>query len=156
MVLGQCMEALRNNQRRQAAASAALLALPGRGSIHPFDFTATSTARVSIVPFRHSKLTELFQDFFVGERDGRAVMIVNVNPYDTGFDENSHVMKFAALAREVKTTTTSIPIAKKAITPGVWNGGRESAAVEPYRRKVTIEPKDKKHSEMHLEILEGE
>ena len=30
-------------------------------------------------------------------------MIVNVNPYDTGFDENSHVMKFAALAREVYT-----------------------------------------------------
>jgi hypothetical protein len=23
-------------------------------------------------------------------------MIVNVNPYDTGFDENSHVMKFSA------------------------------------------------------------
>jgi hypothetical protein len=29
-------------------------------------------------------------------------MIVNVNPYDTGFDENSHVMKFSALAREGK------------------------------------------------------
>lgn len=48
MVLGQCMEALRANQRR--------LARPG------------------LVPFRHSKLTELFQDFFVGE--GRAVSAV--------------------------------------------------------------------------------
>ncbi len=28
-------------------------------------------------------------------------MIININPYDTGFDENSNVMKFAALAREV-------------------------------------------------------
>ena len=32
-----------------------------------------------------------------------AVMIVNVNPYDTGFDENAHVMRFSALAREVAT-----------------------------------------------------
>lgn len=31
-------------------------------------------------------------------------MIVNVNPYDTGFDENSHVMRFSAVAREVQTT----------------------------------------------------
>ncbi len=31
-------------------------------------------------------------------------MIVNVNPFDTGFDENTHVMKFSALAREVSTT----------------------------------------------------
>jgi hypothetical protein len=30
-------------------------------------------------------------------------MIVNVNPYDTGFDENSHVMKFAAVAKDVAT-----------------------------------------------------
>jgi len=28
---------------------------------------------------------------------------VNVNPYDTGFDENSHVMKFAAVAKDVAT-----------------------------------------------------
>jgi hypothetical protein len=30
-------------------------------------------------------------------------MIVNVNPYDTGFDENSQVMKFSAIAREIST-----------------------------------------------------
>jgi hypothetical protein len=30
-------------------------------------------------------------------------MVVNVNPYDTGFDENSHVMKFAAVAKDVAT-----------------------------------------------------
>lgn len=29
------------------------------------------------------------------------VMIININPYDTGFDENAHVMRFAALAKEV-------------------------------------------------------
>jgi kinesin family protein 20 len=30
-------------------------------------------------------------------------MVVNINPYDTGFDENSHVMKFAAVAKDVAT-----------------------------------------------------
>lgn len=82
----------------------------------------------ALVPFRHSKLTELFQSFFVG--DGKAVrslplplyrqilkiccllqvMIVNVNPYDTGFDENSHVMKFSAVAKGVMTVKSKIPV----------------------------------------------
>jgi kinesin family protein 20 len=41
-------------------------------------------------------------------------MIVNVNPFETGFDENSHVMKFSAVAKEimtVKNTTPALPIA---------------------------------------------
>ncbi|KAG8706562.1 hypothetical protein FRC09_002349 [Ceratobasidium sp. 395] len=105
MVLGQCMEMLRANQRKIAVGQ---------------------TLKLGLVPFRHSKLTELFQDFFVGE--GRAVMIVNVNPYDTGFDENSHVMKFSALARDVATTTTRTvtrppPAAKSS---GMATAGRAS------------------------------
>ena len=36
-------------------------------------------------------------------------MIVNVNPYDTGYDENAHVMRFSAVAREVQTTSNSKP-----------------------------------------------
>ncbi|GAA5900498.1 hypothetical protein JCM8208_000516 [Rhodotorula glutinis] len=78
MVLGQCMEVLRKNQEREK----------GR--------------KPAIVPFRHSKLTEMFQSFFIG--DGKAVMIVNINPYETGYDENSHVMKFSAVAKSVVTT----------------------------------------------------
>ena len=35
------------------------------------------------------------------------VMIVNMNPYDTGFDENAHVMRFSAVAREIQTTASS-------------------------------------------------
>ncbi|KAA1119213.1 hypothetical protein PGT21_018125 [Puccinia graminis f. sp. tritici] len=78
MVLGQCMETLRRNQEQKE-----------------------KNRKMTIVPFRHSKLTELFQSFFTGE--GKTVMIVNVNPCDTGFDENSHVMKFSAVASEVVT-----------------------------------------------------
>lgn len=37
-------------------------------------------------------------------------MIVNVNPFETGFDENSHVMKFSAVAKEVMTVKNTLPI----------------------------------------------
>lgn len=71
----------------------------------------------------------MFQSFFTGE--GRAVsitssgrplleltvdvllqiMVVHVNPYDTGFDENSHVMRFSAIARDIQTTARN-PISR--------------------------------------------
>lgn len=54
MVLGQCLEVLRSNQQSMAAP-----VVPGRKK------------KLAVVPFRHSKLTEIFQNFFVG--DGRAV-----------------------------------------------------------------------------------
>jgi kinesin family protein 20 len=79
------------------------------------------------------------------------VMIVNVNPYDTGFDENSHVMKFAALAREVTTTRKPAPPAKKGTPAGT------SRPSEQHRRKVTISMgKPGRQSEALLEVLEGE
>ena len=31
--------------------------------------------------------------------------MIHVNPFDTGFDENSHVMRFSAVARDIFTTT---------------------------------------------------
>lgn len=34
---------------------------------------------------------------------------MNVNPFETGFDENSHVMKFSAVAKELMTVKNSIP-----------------------------------------------
>ena len=60
-----------------------------------------------MVPFRHSKLTELFKSTFEGE--GKATIIVNVNPYDTGYDEKNHVMKFAAVAKDVTTWRQTQP-----------------------------------------------
>lgn len=83
-MLGQCFQTLRSNQQKLAAA--------------PLGKKPKQTP----VPFRHSRLTEIFQGFFVG--DGRAVMIVNINPYDTGYEENTHVMRFSAVARDVQTT----------------------------------------------------
>lgn len=100
-------------------------------------------------------------------------MIVNVNPYDTGYDENSHVMKFAALAREVYITPAPAPVHRVVNTitgPGKTHGskGKElgpltlkdpDIAPMPYRRKVTISMggpgSGKKPAEATLEVLEG-
>ncbi|KAF7306532.1 Kinesin-like protein [Mycena indigotica] len=143
MVLGQCMEVLRSNQRKLAI-SLGQDAFDGRMD------TRDVKRGLALVPFRHSKLTEILMDYFVG--DSRAVMIVNVNPYDTGYDENSHVMKFSALAREVYVTPAPVPAQR---VPGKSKQA-EAAAPKPYRRKVTIStggPGERAH-EAVLEVLE--
>lgn len=154
MVLGQCMEAMRSNQRRLAA----MLAAPGRGGLDLHNPSAG--VKLAIVPFRHSKLTELFQDFFVGEHEGRAVMIVNVNPYDTGIDENSHVMRFAALAKEVTTIPHAAP-SKAVVRPASPSkpspfAPRKTPTTQV--RKVMISTGglgNRKASEAQVEIVEG-
>lgn len=95
MCLGQCLETIRKNQLRAGISglpSDKPLAMPRAGD-------EPRKRRQSIVPFRHSKLTELFQSYFTG--DGKVIMIVNVNPAGTGFEENSNVMRFSAMAKEV-------------------------------------------------------
>jgi len=102
-------------------------------------------------------------------------MIVNINPYDTGYDENSHVMRFASLAREITTTPAAAPVHKAPpiiFGPGKVKGhkfkepgpptlkGPEVAPHPGYRRKVTIslggEGQDKRAQERVVEVLEGE
>ncbi|KAJ7785844.1 kinesin-like protein [Mycena metata] len=150
MVLGQCMEVLRNNQRRVA------MSLSQEGADGRMD---TRDVKLAVVPFRHSKLTEALMDYFIG--DARAVMIVNVNPYDTGYDENSHVMKFAALAREVYVTPAPAPVQRLPVPKAQGSAGKRSAveaAPKPYRRKVTISTggpgSGRKATEAVLEVLE--
>ncbi len=148
MVLGQCMETLRVNQRT--------LARSLQQGVKPGTQLDTRDVKrgLAVVPFRHSKLTEILMDYFVS--DGRAVMIVNVNPYDTGFDENVHVMKFAALAKEVCTNPAIAAASRIPSSPTKpkTNGVRPGA---PYRRKVTLSlgGPGKKANETYLEVLEG-
>nr|GAT43634.1 kinesin-like protein [Mycena chlorophos] len=142
MVLGQCMEVLRSNQRKLAASL-------GQGTTDTRDVKRG----LALVPFRHSKLTEILMDYFVG--DARAVMIVNVNPYDTGYDENSHVMKFSALAREVYVTPAPAPTQR--VPVGKSKLAQSEVAPKPYRRKVTISTGGaggKPPTEAVLEVLE--
>ena len=62
-----------------------------------------------IIPFRESKLTRLFQNFFVGQ--GKAAMIVNVNQLASMFDETMHVFKFSAIASKVRQVLILFEIA---------------------------------------------
>ncbi|TFK41288.1 P-loop containing nucleoside triphosphate hydrolase protein [Crucibulum laeve] len=164
MVLGQCMEVMRSNQRKVAIS----LSQEGVGKDGRMDTRDVKKA-LGVVPFRHSKLTEALMDYFIG--DGRTVMIVNVNPYDTGYDENSHVMKFAALAREVYITPAPAPVQRvpSTVWPGKMHGNKikelgpmtlKDAQItpNPYRRKVTISigGGGRKASETILEVVEEE
>jgi kinesin family protein 20 len=58
-----------------------------------------------VVPFRESKLTSLFQNYFVGKGDGarkgKITMFVNVSNNASAFDETFHVLKFSALTSKV-------------------------------------------------------
>ncbi|KAI6136884.1 kinesin-domain-containing protein [Pisolithus sp. B1] len=146
MVLGQCMEAMRTNQKRLAQGSA----------VSGHDVHEAKRPLV-VVPFRHSKLTEILMDYFVG--DGKVAMIVNVNPYDTGFEEISHVMKFSALAREVSTVVNNAPLPRlqsSPTKPGLHTGLHPSRIPRGVVRKVTISSigPGKKVSEAQLTILE--
>ncbi|KAJ8517057.1 hypothetical protein ONZ45_g5728 [Pleurotus djamor] len=146
MVLGQCMEVMRSNQRRLAVS----LAHEGVGLEGRMD-TRDVKKGLAIVPFRHSKLTELLMDYFTG--NGRVVMIVNVNPYDTGYDENSHVMKFAALAREVYVTPAPAPMQRAPLA-----SSKVSDAPRPSQttRKVTIDNGGPGRKSAVLTVLEEE
>ncbi|KAF8761324.1 Kinesin protein [Rhizoctonia solani] len=132
MVLGQCMEMLRANQRK---------------------ISAGGTLKLGVVPFRHSKLTELFMDFFVGE--GRAVMIVNVNPYDTGFDENSH----NTATRPPPAKSSGLATARglsTSIGPGVGTGPAPKAGspAPPVRTARKVRLSEGTPAETVLEIVE--
>ncbi|XP_065524355.1 kinesin-like protein KIF20A isoform X2 [Lathamus discolor] len=75
-ILGKCIAALKQNQNPKM--------------------------KPSYIPFRESKLTRLFQPFFCGK--GTACMIVNINQHASTYDETLHVMKFAAIAKQVIQT----------------------------------------------------
>eukprot|EP01135_Chromosphaera_perkinsii_P006707 Nk52_evm21s559 gene=Nk52_evmTU21s559 len=89
MTLGNCMEILRRNQTSGIA---------------------------KIVPYRNSKLTHLFKNYFEG--NGKVSMIVCVNPGPEDFDETVHVLKFAAITQDVKTAKTPVAKWNTGLTPG--------------------------------------
>ncbi|KAJ9578772.1 hypothetical protein L9F63_004980, partial [Diploptera punctata] len=69
-----------------------------------------------MVPYRDSKITHLFKNYFDGE--GQVEMIVCVNPRIEDYDETVHVMKFAEITQEVQVTQ---PLSQKldfGMTPG--------------------------------------
>ncbi|VEN47531.1 unnamed protein product [Callosobruchus maculatus] len=81
MTLRTCIETLRENQNSKAN---------------------------KVVPYRDSKLTYLFKNYFEG--DGSVQMIVCMNPSLKDLEENLHVLKFAELSQDVKVTKSE-PVA---------------------------------------------
>lgn len=75
MTLRQCFEKLRKNQRRALQES---------------------------VPYRDTKLTYLFKNFFEGT--GKVRMIICANPRPDDFEENLNVLSFAEESQAVQTT----------------------------------------------------
>ena len=70
------------------------------------------------VPYRDSKLTHLFKNYFDGE--GSVKMIVCINPRSEDYDETAQVMKFAEITQEVQIarSTASKPTLDVGFTPG--------------------------------------
>jgi Kinesin motor domain len=81
MVLGQCIEVLRNQRK-------------------------TGTVG-GIIPFRQNKLTELlFGNVILKKADNRTVMIVNLSQ-TTPYEENVGVLRYASLAHEIEALPAS-------------------------------------------------
>ncbi|XP_057322889.1 kinesin-like protein KIF23 [Microplitis mediator] len=89
MTLRSCLEILRENQTQ-------------------------STKK--LVPYRDSKLTHLFKNYFDGE--GKVRMIVCVNPRADDYDETIQVMKFAEMTQEVQVSRPQANKLDLGFTPG--------------------------------------
>ncbi|XP_063699925.1 kinesin-like protein KIF23 [Culicoides brevitarsis] len=74
------------------------------------------------VPYRDSKLTNLFKNFFDGE--GQVRMVVCCNPRAEEYDENVQVMKFAEMTQEVQIARPT-PM-KSALDIGLTPGRRKA------------------------------
>lgn len=59
-----------------------------------------SSGTNKLVPYRDSRLTLLFKNYFDGE--GQVQMIVCINPSEEDYNENLQVLKFAEMTQEVK------------------------------------------------------
>uniref|UniRef100_A0A4W3IIM1 Kinesin-like protein n=1 Tax=Callorhinchus milii TaxID=7868 RepID=A0A4W3IIM1_CALMI len=88
-----------------------------------------------MVPYRDSKLTHLFKNYFDGE--GKVRMIVCVNPKADDYEETLLVMRFAEMTQEVEVAR---PVDKPicGLTPG--RRYRNQAFKEELTRKLEIFP----------------
>lgn len=73
LVLGRCISAVRTSQKHKEGSR--------------------------LIPFRESKLTQLFRRALSGFED--ISMIVNINPSRNMFDESYHVLNFSAIAKDI-------------------------------------------------------
>lgn len=82
-----------------------------------------------MVPYRESRLTHLFKNYFDGE--GSVQMIICVNPRADDYDETLHVLKFSEMSQEVKVNRPA-PIK---LDPGLTPGRRKANQI--FKQTVT-------------------
>uniref|UniRef100_A0A1B0CZ59 Kinesin-like protein n=1 Tax=Phlebotomus papatasi TaxID=29031 RepID=A0A1B0CZ59_PHLPP len=69
-----------------------------------------------MVPYRDSKLTLLFKNYFDGE--GQVKMIVCINPRAEDYDETAQVMRFAEMTQDVQIARQGTKLDMAGLTPG--------------------------------------
>lgn len=112
MTLRTCLEALRENQ------------ISGSNNM---------------VPYRESKITHLFKNFFEGE--GQVRMIVCANPRAEDYDETIQVMRFAEMAAEVEVAKPQV--IDVAATIGLTSGRRKANRLFTTARDNLAKPEAK-------------
>ncbi|NXD76376.1 KI20A protein, partial [Halcyon senegalensis] len=125
--LGRCIAALRQNQQ--------------------------SKVKQTMVPFRDSKLTRVFQGFFTGR--GRSCMIVNINQCASTYDETLYVAKFSAIASQlvqVPPTKLGLPSIQSIIKEHNRRTSQGSEAVA----KEEVESEDDSEEEVDVSMYEKE
>lgn len=80
-ILGKCMEALKYN---------------------------STYINKRLVPFRESKLTKIFQEYFQGDQN--IIMITNINPRKEDFEETLRALNYSCIAKEIKPIKSRIVI----------------------------------------------
>jgi len=105
MVLGQCIEVLKKNQRHHAADhGTGTQGTHGTHGTAPGQTGHGTGGQRGVVPFRQNKLTELL--FGNVMKGSQCVMIVNLN-MGTSFEENVAVLRYASLAHEIEALPAS-------------------------------------------------
>ncbi|XP_032525649.2 kinesin-like protein KIF23 [Danaus plexippus] len=112
MTLRTCLEALRENQISNAN---------------------------NMVPYRESKITHLFKNFFEGE--GQVRMVVCANPRAEDYDETLQVMRFAEVAAEVEVAKPQVTDVGAAI--GLMSGRRKANKLFNAARDNILRPEAK-------------
>ncbi|KAM8798757.1 kinesin-like protein KIF20A [Eudromia elegans] len=117
--LGRCIAALRQNQQ--------------------------SKLKQTVVPFRDSKLTRVFQGFFTGR--GRSCMIVNINQCASTYDETLYVAKFSAIASQLVHAPPA-----KVVLPSIQSIIKEHSRRTSQGPEVVAEVESEDDSEDETEI----
>ncbi|CAH0546445.1 unnamed protein product [Brassicogethes aeneus] len=125
MVLGKCIDNIRNLQKGSK----------------------------SMVPYRESKLTQIFQRALSGKED--ICMIVNVNPCRELFDETQHVLNFSAIAKNIIIEEEPVkPLPKKTGRFSQYMNGRSTSIKPIIEEDKGMEQDYKKDYENEYETVE--